>query len=1215
MKKVFVCVSALSFLFFNFVFSQTKEQQNAIYTPVLTFSDEETGKNWFANAWGGGACKVERIIDEKDEKFKTYLRVSFKEATMTLSNPKLFEKISANWKDKSVQGFYFWLRFKGEQTDKINMEYVNFSEGKTYLFSNRLPVIPGEWQKIEIPIGGFPVGRHTHPFDIKELQQIYILIFKATGILDIGEIGIIQRYTPILPFKTKELQVPFLSKKVIIDGKVDKDEWSGSANLELSLPVDEFLCDKKKPVENSKVFLGWSKEGIFIASVMEKKDVKKLKANFNVDSTEIWKDECLELYFLPAGKPRTIINMRKYAINANGKIGPHHFARDKDYKLSVKKYSDKWELEFFLPWQALDMNPEETPFLNFNVTRTTYDEEKIEERTGWTTIKWDDLYNFGFLYLIPQNKKLAKSIKSFTFGRVEAGNYIIMGESDNPIKYKLWAFSTQNLLYTKEGDLKNGDFFIPLNFQIEKMDNYYVQFIGYSGKNLANNFFEVRFTDSQLMALNRLPVNAIAVFPEPKEIKLKNEKRQIKNGATYYLTSKEISFCADTLKKEVERFYGISLKPTDNFKNADIIIDLNFKDPEIKEFFKSKNLLDKFEKIKYDGYLLLIDEDKMIVTGKEKRGVFYGTNVLLDLIKMTTGEVSSEVYVKNCIVVDWPDFKIRYWTDTFRGYYPAQKLPPSIYMEMIEKIPLKFRYNGFAISPADFYHWECAPSIRLKQGWTPEEFRELVRLLNTRYVPAVPFLYNTLGHMEWLLSYPEYSYLREDGDVYTLCTKHPDTYKVLFGFFDELIKMTGENPEYKSEYFFAGLDEVRWKTFSVPPEKRCKYCAGIPKNIIYLEHVNKLADYLRNKGYRLIMCSDMLVEEHNGLNEFKCALIRDKLPKDIVVAHWSILDYPSIPRFKELGIENWKIDTGYKVDRLNEDLIKGRGFGVYTYNWHLSITRGNTGPFYGPVAQAIYANACWNIFPDHNDSTWRKYEKIYGNFLMHNWSRKPLLNASKEIKIIDISSAVNTPVYDKDGNGWFELGEKSDLSLMDFKTKEVEGIPVKFVFKNDIPMCIKLKNKDDTAQIKVRDKLASLILLHVSHIDPKDISAFRDRKNYKDNPQGLPIVKYTIKYKDGTSTDFTANLGWNISLWKINPMSIIDIFGKYVVDARSIWEGYTKEAKEKNLPEDIVIYQYEWVNPYPERGIEDIILEKLEVEPACKFVSYALLSLSARGVR
>ncbi|MEM2117278.1 MAG: glycoside hydrolase family 20 zincin-like fold domain-containing protein, partial [Thermoplasmata archaeon] len=1071
-----------------------------IYIPVLTFTEEETGKNWFANPWGGGECKAERIVDEKDEKFKAYLRVTFKDAQMTLSNPKLFEKVSVNWKDKPVQGFYFWVRFQGEHTDKINIQYVNFYEGKNYNYSNRLPVIPGDWQKIEIPLGGFPVGRHTHPFDIKQLQQIYFTIYKASGILDIGEIGIVQKFTLITPQILNELVVPSLTKEIKIDGKIETQEWSDSAELELKLPEEDFLCKDKKPKENTKVLLKWDGNGIFIGAIMKKEDIKKLKANYTSDSTEIWKDECLELYFLPPGMPRTISNMRKYAINANGKIGPHHFGRDKDkgYIISAQKYSDRWELEFFLPWKALDMNPKENPFLNFNVTRTTYGGEKIEERTGWTTTKWDGLYDFGILYLLPKGEKLKRTITDFGFGRIKTNYYILRGKSDMPLNYKLWVFSTKELLYTKE-DVVDKDFVIPLIFEIKNLDNYYVQFMVYSEKNILVDFFEVRFVDSPEFTFERLPLNSIALFPEPKEFELKNGKKQIKDGANYYLTDNKIDFCGDVLKEELKKFYGISIKPSNSIKNADIVIDFNFKDKGVIDLLKKKNLLDKFEKIKYDGYLLVVDEDKIIITAKEKRGVLYGVNAFLDLIKMTTREIGPDVYVNYCIVADWPDFKIRFLTDDWFGFYRAQKISPSLYMSMLEKFPLKFRYNNIAIWHGDFLHWQCAPSIRLTQGWTVDEFKGLVKFLNKRYVPVSPFI-NSHGHMEWLLRYPEYAYLREDGDIYTLCTKHPDTYKVLFSFYDELIKLTGEDTENKPEYFIVGLDEVRWQTFNVSPEKRCKYCAGIPKNMIFLEHIHKLYDYLKSKGFKMVMYSDMLTEEHNGLNEFKCALIRDKLPKNVIMAHWSILDYHSIPRFKALGIENWKIDTAYKVDRLNEDMITGRGFGIYTYNWHLSTTRAKTGPSYGPMAQALYANATWNIFPDHDDSTWMKYEKKYGNFLMYNWSRKPLLSASKEIKTIDISEAVNTPVIDKDGNGWFGLGEKTDLSLMDFSVKEVEGIPVKFTFKNNIPMCIKLKNKQDIFQIKIGDKLASLILLHASHIDEKDISTFSRRENYKDNP-------------------------------------------------------------------------------------------------------------------
>ncbi|MCM8804646.1 MAG: hypothetical protein NC833_05290 [Candidatus Omnitrophica bacterium] len=590
-KKFCLWILGFYFLTLSFISGQIEGQQNKLYTPILTFTEEETGENWFANPWGGGECKAERIVDEKDEKFKTYLRVYLNNAQMTLSNPKLFKKISSNWKDKPIHGFYFWVRFTGEFTDRIHMEYITYSEseGKSYNFSNRLPVTPGAWQKVEIPLGGF--CRQTHLFDIKELHQIFIITYKVTGTLDIGEIGIVQNISVILPQKMKQVDIPFSSFSVKIDGKVEIKEWSDANKIELSLPDDNtsFICSNRKPKEETKVLMKWDKDGIFFGCIMYKKDMKKLKSDITTDTSDIWKDECIEFYFLPPEIPKTIKNMRKYAVNANGKIGAHHFWRDQSvsYKIASNKYSDRWEAEFFLPWNALEMNPETTSFIGFNVTRTTYENNNVSERTGWTTTKWDGIFDFGVLLFVPQGEEFLESyINNFAFTRIDTGYYMIKGNSNSFSNYKLWIFSDEDTIYKKEGNIQEEYFNIPVNFNIKQTGNYYVQLLTLT-KNKIPQFFEIRFNEFIESDLKRLPIDAIAIFPEPKEFKLYKDKKEIKDYMRYFLSNNDISFCGEKLQEELRKFYGISIIKTNNIKDADIIIGLS-ENEEIKGTLQKK---------------------------------------------------------------------------------------------------------------------------------------------------------------------------------------------------------------------------------------------------------------------------------------------------------------------------------------------------------------------------------------------------------------------------------------------------------------------------------------------------------------------------------------------------------------------------------------------------------------------------------------------------
>jgi len=228
------------------------------------------------------------------------------------------------------------------------------------------------------------------------------------------------------------------------------------------------------------------------------------------------------------------------------------------------------------------------------------------------------------------------------------------------------------------------------------------------------------------------------------------------------------------------------------------------------------------------------------------------------------------------------------------------------------------------------------------------------------------------------------------------------------------------------------------------------------------------------------------------------------------------------------------------VGRLNDQHVRGRGFFVANYHWWLSFARNlYTGGSYGPMAQALLANAAWNDFPDNDNSSWSEYSRIYGKWLMHNWSRKPLPGAGSGFVELDISPIANEAVTDDvagDGKGWFDDGLERDLSHMDFAAEAIDGIPVRFARRGGIPYCAMFPaGSTDRRRIHVRRKLGSLIVLHAANLPPR--KAIELREVLKDDPEyGLELVVFTVNYADGTSTSFSANYGWNVLHWQGDPV-------------------------------------------------------------------------------
>jgi len=360
------------------------------------------------------------------------------------------------------------------------------------------------------------------------------------------------------------------------------------------------------------------------------------------------------------------------------------------------------------------------------------------------------------------------------------------------------------------------------------------------------------------------------------------------------------------------------------------------------------------------------------------------------------------------------------------------------------------------------------------------------------------------------------------------------------------------------------------------------------------------------------------------------SVLRDQLPEQVVATGWDpTRDDPEVPKFTRNGNEVWKVMTGYRgVGRLNDQLVRGRGFLVANYHWWLSFARNlYTGGVYGPMAQALAANGAWNDFPDNDDSSWYETCRVYGKWLMHNWSRKPLPGAGEGFVEIELSAIADEAVADDvagDGKGWFDEGSEKDLSQMDFNSKKIDGIPVRFARKGDTARCVMFRaGSTESREIQVGRRLGSLIVLHAANLPPQ--KAIELQEVLEGDPErGLELIVFNVTYADGTSARFSVNYGWNVLNWRSDPVSyggkrlynnryatFPGVFGKYLPDARSFWEGHTGEALKKKYPSDITIYQYEWPNPSPEKEIDSVEIRG----QGAPHVSYALLAVTGRTVK
>ena len=680
-----------------------------------------------------------------------------------------------------------------------------------------------------------------------------------------------------------------------------------------------------------------------------------------------------------------------------------------------------------------------------------------------------------------------------------------------------------------------------------------------------------------------------AIFPEPRMFRRgENTLPLAKFGRMIRLVGDVPPGPVDYFRKEMGMFYGFDYQESDK---------------ALIEFAVAESYdIERYGDIKFDGFAIDVSPGRIRVAAKEQKGLVFGIHVLCDIIKMSTGDVGVPK-IRVCTVVDWPRFGIRVFSDMFHAGQHRNKYEPDTYADMLERFAISSRFNMFSIEPSGFYKWVSVPDIpTVPQAWTRDEFEQFVDRVNANAFEVMPKI-NGLGHVKgWPLADAETSArFGEDGSNQILCTRNPETQKVVLDSNEELLSICSKNPKYAPKYFHAGLDECRWQTDNLPPERHCRRCAGVPKNRIFLEQVKSLNDWCRSKGLRMVMWSDMIRACHNGLNKFMCYEIEPEIPKDVIYANWSSYEFFEIPESVASGHENWLMLTGYKDDSEGDEYVTGHGLYICTDNWWLSRSRASNTAAYGIMAQRILSDAMWRRRPSacggdvgsvaSRDGDGLSLVRRWGDFLMRNWSRKPIPSGSTTFSHVELDSLATLPL----------------CAGFDAQAKQIGGVAVRLVSKDGKVNAVEARGSKTV--IGIGRKAASLAILHAATVPADVATKFYSRGRYAQETFGPVIAEYEVEYEDGSQDRIEIRFGWNTAEYFSCP-TLFDIFARYPADCRSVMTGALPKPADAGprTPDTGVATMYEWVNPYPRKTIKSVSLVRKD-----SLARYAVMSISARN--
>ena len=412
--------------------------------------------------------------------------------------------------------------------------------------------------------------------------------------------------------------------------------------------------------------------------------------------------------------------------------------------------------------------------------------------------------------------------------------------------------------------------------------------------------FECDFSDLEIesVELYGATLDGCDVFPTPNEAEIRDELIDASLFDSFCSESDEGILAGRILAEKLFEITGVRMREFDS---------------GFVSFVTDRSITP-------DGYLLDVNKNGATITASNLRGLVMGAETLIKLA------------VKNGIraakISDSPRLP-------FRGVH--------LFVPSEESLEFANRLIKYVISPMGYnavimeiaghgIRFDSHPEIteavedaieRAKHGLMPDFphggvaegkhldkslLREHIAYIRSFGIEVIPEV-QSLGHVQFMTyAYPELAEVSEEtksravdtrtedalpADLYPhcYCPQNELSYKILFDMLDEIIELF--EPK---EYVHMGHDEVYQIGI-------CPKCKGRDPAELFASDVNRIYDYLKSKGLKMMIWSDML----QPVTRYKTPPAIDLIPKDILM-----LDF--IWYFHlDKDIEDNLLEKGFKV--------------------------------------------------------------------------------------------------------------------------------------------------------------------------------------------------------------------------------------------------------------------------------------------------------------
>ncbi len=279
----------------------------------------------------------------------------------------------------------------------------------------------------------------------------------------------------------------------------------------------------------------------------------------------------------------------------------------------------------------------------------------------------------------------------------------------------------------------------------------------------------------------------IYLIPYPQEVSLEGGIFELGKEISIVLdrnASEGDRFAASDLADQLHKRWGVKAFLSDSPVGNSIWLTHEGVPKEITMLPKKKS---------QQGYRLTAGIGQVVIKARGEAGLFYGTRTLLQIIRQGPRGPS----IPGMVITDWPDIPERACHYDTKHHQDKRS-----YVESFIRDLSTYKINMLVWEWEDKFAYPSHPEIGAPGAFTMEEMQEITRYARRYHIQLVP-LVQGLGHVSYILKWPQHSHLREiPASNWEFCPRKDGSYELLNDLWMDAIKATPG-----TEYIHIGTDE------------------------------------------------------------------------------------------------------------------------------------------------------------------------------------------------------------------------------------------------------------------------------------------------------------------------------------------------------------------------------------------------------------------------